>query len=401
METSKVYSVNERIARSVNCDTARLLVSGLSQQTTSDTIKQYFSQFGEVKDAIVLKEKQFGFVTYKESPTAHFVSTLVHVIDGHKLKIQKARPKPDNNPIINQKNFKTPKIFVGGLPKDLTLQELKDYFTTFGEVVNCIIIPNKNQDNENANRGFGFVQFSDCDVVETIMQNYFNIKIKGKWIECKKAIPKEVFDDSNAKKQTEKFESEKCSRFDNKENVRNSGNRLNLYDQMSKANFVQKTEPDISKRLVFSNLNISPYKNHIKLQRPTPCDSSEKSNAFTKEQFLKIQERNIDQRLKQNSGQESFQNIKNENSQKSSIEKIDSERKRLTYESDESDLELEKLSQDSNEENTQSEAARFTFEKIEGFSEADYEDDVDSKFLQNNKMGLQTRLENRRSFKPF
>jgi len=81
--------------------------------------------------------------------------------------------------------FKTPKIFVGGLPKELTIKEMKDYFNEFGTVVNCIIIPDKG--NGGSNKGFGFVQFDDCGIVDIIMKNYFSIKIKGKWVECKKA----------------------------------------------------------------------------------------------------------------------------------------------------------------------------------------------------------------------
>jgi RNA recognition motif-containing protein len=194
-------SVSETIANQVNCDTPRLYISGVLPDTTLRSVQDYFSQFGEITDSILLTDhktrmnKGIGFITYKERTTAHFVSTLVHQIDGKKIECKKAKAQPVKvGTVSKDPQFKTPKIFVGGLPKDLTMNEFRDSFTMFGEVVDCILIPDKRDDAKSLSRGFGFIQFANCEVVDHIMKSYFNIKIKGKWVDLKKALPKETCD---------------------------------------------------------------------------------------------------------------------------------------------------------------------------------------------------------------
>lgn len=129
-------------------------------------------------------------MTYKDPPTASFVSTLVHIIDGKKVDCKKARPRETPvDPIAADPSFKTSKIFVGGLPTSLTVDALRDYFMEYGEVVDCVIVSDK---ETKKSRGFGFVQFTTCQAVEDVMRNYYKIIIEDKWVECKKALPKET-----------------------------------------------------------------------------------------------------------------------------------------------------------------------------------------------------------------
>ena len=58
----------------------------------SDSLQNYFSQFGEVSDCIVMKNPQtgksrgFGFVSYKDPASVDVVlSTSSHSIDGRKV----------------------------------------------------------------------------------------------------------------------------------------------------------------------------------------------------------------------------------------------------------------------------------------------------------------------------
>lgn len=124
--------------------------------------------------------RSFGFVTFKEPHTAHFVSTLVHVIDGKKIDVKKAQRKSTPvDSMVRDPSFKTSKIFVGGLPKELTLPELNEYFSQFGQIIDSCIIPDK-QTMES--RCFGFVQFLTCQAVDRVIENYYKIKINGKWV---------------------------------------------------------------------------------------------------------------------------------------------------------------------------------------------------------------------------
>ena len=85
--------------------------------------------------------------------------------------------------------FKTSKIFVGGLPQTLNTEALTQFFSQYGDVVDCVIVTDK---ETRQSRCFGFVQFSTCSAVDHVMKNYYNIIIDGKWVECKKALPKDT-----------------------------------------------------------------------------------------------------------------------------------------------------------------------------------------------------------------
>ena len=49
-----------------------MFIGGLSWQTTPETLREYFEQFGDVKEALVMKDpttmrnRGFGFVTFKD-----------------------------------------------------------------------------------------------------------------------------------------------------------------------------------------------------------------------------------------------------------------------------------------------------------------------------------------------
>jgi RNA recognition motif-containing protein len=105
---------------------------------------------------------------------------LLHIIDGKKVDCKKAKKRETPvDPLASDPKFKTSKIFVGGLPQDLTREGLREYFSAYGDVVECVIVSDK---ETKASRCFGFVQFTTCGAVEEVMANYYNILMNGKWV---------------------------------------------------------------------------------------------------------------------------------------------------------------------------------------------------------------------------
>ncbi|XP_074624445.1 RNA-binding protein Musashi homolog Rbp6-like [Acropora palmata] len=78
------------------------------------------------------------------------------------------------------------KIFVGGLSTETTKESLLEYFSTFGEVADCIVMKDS---VSKRSRGFGFVTFSDASSVDNVCQKPEHI-LDNKKIDPKRAVPR-------------------------------------------------------------------------------------------------------------------------------------------------------------------------------------------------------------------
>lgn len=82
---------------------------------------------------------------------------------------------------------------MGGLPHSVTDEELKNHFSHFGEIEDYVVMVDRTTGKP---RGFGFVTFTTEDPVDRVMAEKDNQRIKGKWVDCKRAQPKEELDPS-------------------------------------------------------------------------------------------------------------------------------------------------------------------------------------------------------------
>ncbi|KFQ05049.1 Heterogeneous nuclear ribonucleoprotein D0, partial [Leptosomus discolor] len=81
------------------------------------------------------------------------------------------------------KKLRPVKMFIGGLSWDTTKKDLKDYFSKFGEVVDCTL---KLDPITGRSRGFGFVLFKESESVDKVMDQKEH-KLNGKVIDPKRA----------------------------------------------------------------------------------------------------------------------------------------------------------------------------------------------------------------------
>lgn len=64
------------------------------------------------------------------------------------------------------------KLFIGGISWDTNEERLREYFSTYGEVVEAVIMKDRTTGRA---RGFGFVVFSDPAVAEIVIKEKHNI----------------------------------------------------------------------------------------------------------------------------------------------------------------------------------------------------------------------------------
>ncbi|EGC35667.1 hypothetical protein DICPUDRAFT_78661 [Dictyostelium purpureum] len=145
----------------------KIFVGGLLKTTSNESLRDYFSEFGVVKESIVIKATEksnksrgFGFVTFADPTVIDSIFYLEHLIEGKRVEIRKAIPKED---MIEEP--KKQKLFVGGLPKHTTPDDFKSYFSDYGEVLEYNLLTEKN----GSVKGFGFVCFKDENINETVL----------------------------------------------------------------------------------------------------------------------------------------------------------------------------------------------------------------------------------------
>merc|ERR1719370_1569372 len=167
-----------------------MFVGGLSWQTTPESVREYFSQFGDVAEVMVMKDpatrrsRGFGFITFSNPGSVNKVlSYPAHQLDGKLIEPKVAVPRKSNPKLV----MRTKKIFVGGLSATTSLEDIKAYFEQFSKVKESMLAYDK---VTNRHRGFGFVTFDNEDVVDKICEIHFH-EINGKMVESKKALPKE------------------------------------------------------------------------------------------------------------------------------------------------------------------------------------------------------------------
>lgn len=156
-----------------------LIVLGLAWKTSEQGLREYFETFGEVLMAQVKKDakgqsKGFGFVRFSNYETQLRVLGQRHNIEGRWCEVKVPNSKEGS---VQQVPCK---VFVGRCTEDLTQDDLRDYFTKFGEVTD-VFIP-------KPFRAFSFVTFLDPEVAQGLCGE--DHIIKGVSVHVSNAAPK-------------------------------------------------------------------------------------------------------------------------------------------------------------------------------------------------------------------
>nr|GMD56100.1 heterogeneous nuclear ribonucleoprotein 1-like [Ipomoea batatas]GME13376.1 heterogeneous nuclear ribonucleoprotein 1-like [Ipomoea batatas] len=182
-------------------DLGKLFIGGISWDTDEKSLKEYFSSYGDVVEAVIMRDRNtgrargFGFVVFADLAVAERVVKEKHMIDGRTVEAKKAVPKDDQN-IMNRNNGniqgspgpgRTKKIFVGGLASTITESDFKKYFDQFGTITDVVVMYDHNTQRP---RGFGFITYDSEDAVDRSLYKTFH-ELSGKMVEVKRAVPKE------------------------------------------------------------------------------------------------------------------------------------------------------------------------------------------------------------------
>ncbi|XP_071965688.1 uncharacterized protein [Antedon mediterranea] len=168
----------------------KIFVGGISWDTTKESIRAYFSKYGELSDCVLMhdpgngRSRGFGFVRYKDPNLVDKVlQEGPHILDGKKIDPKPCTPRSQSKRAANTIHNK---VFVGGLSNDTTESDLQGIFSSYGTVLEVVIMTDQ---QTKRSRGFGFVTFDSEDTVNRLDAIHY-LDIKGKRVEVKKAQPR-------------------------------------------------------------------------------------------------------------------------------------------------------------------------------------------------------------------
>ncbi|XP_029283689.1 ELAV-like protein 1-B, partial [Cottoperca gobio] len=117
-----------------------LIVNYLPQSMSQDELRSLFSSVGDVESAKLIRDKVaghslgYGFVNFVNANDAErAISTLNGLrLQSKTIKVSFARPSSD---MIKDAN-----LYISGLPRTLSQQDLEDMFTRFGHIINSRVL---------------------------------------------------------------------------------------------------------------------------------------------------------------------------------------------------------------------------------------------------------------------
>lgn len=172
----------------------KIFVGGLDLETTEEDLKEYFSKYGTVVELLIKinvktkKSRGFGFVGFKSPESIDKVLRVSeHFLMGKKIDCKRAMTKEEAYSLNKNLKETCRKIYVSNIPKDVTKEEIHNFFSEFGDLDEVNLMFKKKE------TGFCYIVFKkEEDALNVINRNV--VEIKGYKLEVKKAIPKDLKD---------------------------------------------------------------------------------------------------------------------------------------------------------------------------------------------------------------
>ena len=163
------------------------------------------------------------------------------------------------------------KIFAGGLNRATTDDAFSQYFSTFGNIVDSVVI--KNQSGES--RGFGYVTYDNSQSVDDALNSRPHT-IDGKEVEIKRAIPR---DDNNpsAHQRTKKMFMGGLSTSVTEDDIRNYlENKYSQYGKVDKVDLIRDKNTQAVKGYAFIDLDNEDLADRIIIEERYPYIAGKK-----------------------------------------------------------------------------------------------------------------------------
>jgi len=169
-----------------------LFIAGFGAEVSEENLFNYFSKFGCVGQVKIkrklndaTKTSGFGFISISPLTTLTDIVSEEHYLSGQKIQCQKALSHAEASK--RKRDEKCRKVFVGGLPRKLSNEQLCHYFKQFGVIEKGYVVKSS---STGVARGFGFVVYKERKSLELALSQAEHI-IGSKSVRIAVAEPNE------------------------------------------------------------------------------------------------------------------------------------------------------------------------------------------------------------------
>ena len=174
----------------------KMYVGNLSFDTTEDTLRSTFGEFGTVTDVFLPVHRDsgtprgFAFVTLSERDAAEkaIAAWDGKELDGRTLKVNESKPKVDyaaGGGGFNSAGLADVKLYVGNLSYESTEESVRAAFAQYGEISDCFLPTDR---ESGAIRGFAFVTMAAADAEKALAMD--GAEIDGRAVKVNESQPK-------------------------------------------------------------------------------------------------------------------------------------------------------------------------------------------------------------------
>lgn len=166
-----------------------IFVGGLISTVTELNLLNMFRKLGQVAKVKIIRNKKnsfskgYAFVQVENQATCNAIIEREHFFGGRKLDISLANDNTVKEDELKRQMFH--KIYIKNLPSQVHDEDIKTYFSKFGEVLNGYVIYDP---KTQASKGFGYVELDDPRVVDYVLS--ISHSMMNKKISLKRFIPR-------------------------------------------------------------------------------------------------------------------------------------------------------------------------------------------------------------------
>jgi len=175
----------------------RIYVGSINFEVREEQLKTMFSPFGPLKsvsmswDPLTQKHKGFAFIDFETPEAAQLALDQCNgnFLSGRNIKVGRPSNMPQAQAIIEEIQREAlhhyNRVYIGGVHKDLSVEDIKSVFEAFGKIKSCDLAPTAVQ---GRHKGYGFIEYDSAQSCQDAISSMNQFDLGGQLLRVGQAI---------------------------------------------------------------------------------------------------------------------------------------------------------------------------------------------------------------------